>query len=246
MKKKSEWRPSKYEKVRGRWRSSRQAVGIGSRLNADRIVTAYERAIQDFAGGELIDLGCGNAPLAGIYRDKVDRYTWLDWPNSPHQEYEVDIHADLNALLPIEDQSYDTVILSDVIEHISNPELLFSECTRILKPGGHLLVGVPFLYPLHEEPFDYHRYTIHKLREFGEKHELSVERIEEYAGGIEVVQEMLTKIFSYSAATRWLSYIIYGIFNTALIVPLIRKQNEKIRKKFPLGYAAVYRKPYRR
>lgn len=246
MKKKSEWQPSKYEKVRGRWRSSRQTVGIGSRLNADRIVTAYERAIRDFADGDLIDLGCGNAPLAGIYRDKVERYTWLDWPNSPHREYEVDIHADLNTVLPIEDESYETVILSDVIEHISNPELLFSECTRILKPGGHLLVGVPFLYPLHEEPFDYHRYTIHKLREFGKKYQLSVERIEEYAGGLEVVQDMLTKMLSYSTATRWLAYIINGFLSTALIVPLIGRQNEKIKKKFPLGYVAVYRKLGRR
>lgn len=244
LKKKSAWKPSKYEKVEGRWRSSRKKVGIGSRLNADKIVLAYERAIRDFASGNIIDLGCGNAPLAGIYRDKVDSFIWLDWPNSPHQEYEIDVYADLNTFLPIEDQSYQTVILSDVIEHIYNPELLFAECTRIMKSGGCLIIGAPFLYPLHEEPYDYYRYTKHKLHEFGEKNKLSIERIEEYAGGLEVVQDMLTKILSYSASTRWFSYMVYGFFIMVLSIPFVRRKNKILRKKFPLGYVAVYRKLY--
>ena len=57
------------------------------------------------------------------------------------------------------DKSLDTIIISDVLEHISDPCKLWSEMSRILSPGGHIIGNSPFLYWIHEAPFDYHRMT---------------------------------------------------------------------------------------
>ena len=71
----------------------------------------------------------------------------------------VNIVADLTKPLPLKDSSVDIVFLTEVLEHIPNPELLISEIYRILKPSGYCLGSVPFLHPIHSAPYDFHRYT---------------------------------------------------------------------------------------
>lgn len=242
MKNKDEWHPTKFVRYKGRWRSSRELVGIWSRLNADRLVAAYEYVLTKYVNGDLVDLGCGNAPLAGIYKDRVSSFIWADWENTQHQEFNLDIEVDLNNDLPFEDESFDTVLLSDVIEHSAQPDALFSEVARILRPGGHIIIGVPFMYWLHEEPYDYHRYTRHKLLDFGNRAGLSVLELNEYAGGLDVVQDTLTKILAFSPITKWLAYIVHHGFNGVKLIPGVKGLNRKLIAKLPLGYVVVYQK----
>ncbi len=72
--------------------------------------------------------------------------------------------------LPLSDSSADTVLLLDVLEHLDDPEKAVSEAARILRRGGTCLVQVPFLYPLHDEPHDYQRWTIHGLNKLFLRH----------------------------------------------------------------------------
>lgn len=73
-----------------------------------------------------------------------------------------DIFADASRL-PLHDASIDTVILLEVLEHLRHPAQVLSEIARVLRPGGHLLLTMPFLYPVHDAPHDYQRYTCHGL-----------------------------------------------------------------------------------
>jgi SAM-dependent methyltransferase len=135
-------------------------LSAGSRLVTDRLAAFYSRAIPDHAHGNLLDLGCGRAPLLGYYASFVDTATLVAWGNSPHENSLLDLVADLNKPLQLDDESYDTVILSDVLEHIAEPQSLLSEVSRILRSdGGVLLLKIPFYCPIHEDPFDFYRYT---------------------------------------------------------------------------------------
>ena len=49
--------------------------------------------------------------------------------------------------------------MTEVLEHVRDADLAVAEMARVLRPGGHLLVTVPFLYPMHEPPFDFRRFT---------------------------------------------------------------------------------------
>ena len=53
------------------------------------------------------------------------------------------IQADLNAPLPCPDASFDAIISTEVIEHLENPRAVFREFSRLLRPGGHLLLTTP-------------------------------------------------------------------------------------------------------
>ena len=61
--------------------------------------------------------------------------------------------------IPVEDQRYDAVILTQVLEHLPDPKLVLKELNRVLKPGGKLYLTAPLFYPEHEQPYDFFRYT---------------------------------------------------------------------------------------
>lgn len=78
-------------------------------------------------------------------------------------EAEPDILADLEGPLPIEDASYDAVLLINVLEHVFEYRALLNECARVVKPGGAIVVVVPYLFPYHASPSDFHRYSAEAL-----------------------------------------------------------------------------------
>jgi len=120
--------------------------------------------VNQHAFGLLLDIGCGNGKLREKLTENIE-YVGIDYPETIDLGYSgmVDIYADAEAL-PISSESTDTVALLDVLEHLQRPERAFAEASRVLKKGGKLLIHVPFVYPLHDEPHDYQRWSIHGLR----------------------------------------------------------------------------------
>lgn len=66
--------------------------------------------------------------------------------------------------LPVEDRYFDAVLCTQVLEHVKNVDMI-NELIRVIKPGGTLVLSVPFIYNEHGSPHDYRRYTYHGLRE---------------------------------------------------------------------------------
>jgi SAM-dependent methyltransferase len=115
-----------------------------------------------FYKGVLYDLGAGESPYKNFILQYVDEYISVDWSNSSH-DIKVDVIADLNTSLPINDSVADTVISFSVLEHLCEPQVMLREAYRILKPGGTLILQIPWQWRIHEEPFDFYRYTPYGL-----------------------------------------------------------------------------------
>lgn len=126
------------------------------------------RRFTDKYKGNLYDLGCGEMPFKNWLLNYAETYTGVDWGNSLHT-IEADILADLNKPLPIQDKVADTVISFSVMEHLCEPQLFLDEAHRILKPGGWVILQVPFMWHVHEAPYDYFRYTRYGLLYMFEK-----------------------------------------------------------------------------
>src|SRR6516165_7366055 len=151
-----DWHPSKFIQIATGWVGSPDPseLGIGSRLIGDILADVYFRAIRTHVRGRLLDLGCGKVPLYGMYRDLVTDSICIDWEETLHKNRHIDQFADLNSTLPIGDEEFDTVLSTDVLEHIARPGSAWAEMSRVLRPGGKLLLATPFLYWLHEEPHE--------------------------------------------------------------------------------------------
>jgi SAM-dependent methyltransferase len=69
-----------------------------------------------------------------------------------------DVVADAHAL-PFPDASFELVLCTEVLEHLVNPPQAIAEMYRVLTPGGTLILTTRFVYPLHDAPHDYFRFT---------------------------------------------------------------------------------------
>jgi SAM-dependent methyltransferase len=118
--------------------------------------------------GVLYDLGCGTKPYQDYIRPMVDSYVGVDWSNTLH-EHHMDVVADLNKPLPIADAVADTVLCLQVLEHLSEPQAFLGEAYRIMKPDAQIMVTVPFMWHVHEAPYDFFRYTEYGLQHLMQK-----------------------------------------------------------------------------
>jgi len=236
------WMPSKYVQRGGRLRAThdRGELGVGSRLVADLVAERYAQYLPRYTRGRLVDLGCGKVPLYATYRRLVDTVTCIDWPQSAHGGLHADIEADLGQPLPLADASFDTVVLSDVLEHVPQPELLWHEMARLLAPGGHALVNVPFMYGLHEVPHDYGRYTEFALRRFAAQAGLQVTLLEPVGGSLDVWADMLAKhLVRLPLLGTMLAVCVQGTVRGFGGTAAGRRLARRSGQRFPLGYFMV-------
>lgn len=242
MKNESSWRASKFQHAGGKI-SAGPAASDESWLVTQLVAKAYERHLPVHARGRLVDLGCGAAPLYAAYRPLVSEITCIDWAGSTGGVQHLDIEHDLNQPLPLEDARYDTVILSDVLEHIRKPEVLLAEIARVLAPGGKLLLNVPFFYWLHEQPHDYFRYTEHALRSFVAQSGLELVLLEGLGGAPEVLADVVGKHLSQAPGLgRPLSRALQqGVWSLAK-VPAIARALAPSRQRFPMAYFLIAQK----
>ena len=132
--------------------------------------------------GRVVDLGCGTSPYKEDILKVAHQYVGVDWENSLHDQSNVDVFADLTKKLPFEESFADTVVSFQVMEHLPEPDFFLSECYRILKPGGNLLITVPFMWQVHEAPHDYFRYTRYGLEYLLGKNHFEAIEVKENTG----------------------------------------------------------------
>jgi len=102
----------------------------------------------------VLDYGADDAP----YRRHLPRrtsYLAADLAGNPRAD--VEIRAD--GTLPVADDTVDLVLSTQVLEHVEDPALYLSECTRVLRPGGSLVLTTHGIMHLHRDPEDYWRWT---------------------------------------------------------------------------------------
>jgi 2-polyprenyl-3-methyl-5-hydroxy-6-metoxy-1,4-benzoquinol methylase len=128
-----------------------------ARRNVDSNVKSASRAFM--AGSKILDVGCGSGPY---------------WPLRPDCQWVgLDVYQSKPGVIvvpegstwEIESGSFDGVLCTQVLEHAFDFQLTLSEITRILKPGGILIVSVPFAFPYHGAPYDFHRFTAFAMEE---------------------------------------------------------------------------------
>lgn len=135
-----------------------------SRVHLDRFA---QKAGESLApGARILDAGAGIAPYRAHFAHAV--YETADFCRVDKAYAQMDFVCDL-ADIPVANERYEAVLLTQVLEHVPEPQRVLREVLRVLTPGGHLWLTAPLFYAEHEQPHDYYRYTA-----FGFRHQLEL------------------------------------------------------------------------
>lgn len=149
---------------------------------ATRRLAATIASAASEARGRVLDVGCGGRRFAHYFEGRVERYVGLDYPvtfDGDHRH--VDVFGD-GLALPFRTGSFDTVVCFEVLEHVKDGAALARELARVVKPGGAVILTVPFLWGEHCRPHDYARYTVFGVRELFARAGLDVARQQRVGG----------------------------------------------------------------
>jgi len=169
--------------------------------------------------GRVLDLGCANQVIKTYLSPTVD-YFGLDYYHTAIHWYDTRPQFYANAQqLPVRDNSMDTVLLLDVLEHLPAPEQCLAEIARVLKPQGILILKVPFLYPIHDAPLDFHRWTIHGLQQLAGKYQLTLRHLTAVGKPLETAGLLANLALSKMLINEWQQGHLFRLLGLLLLVP---------------------------
>jgi len=188
-----------------------------SKIEKQSIVDALVEA-SVYASGRLLDIGCGRKPYRDLFAGRVTHHIGVDFPVTAAGAAAADVYADSTAL-PFADVAFDTVLSTQVLEHLPEPKAMLREACRVLRPGGHLILTAPQTWGLHEEPHDYYRFTCYGLRYLAEACGFGVDYIKPRGGLFALIGQLLINDYyrrrpwrQSGRLRRWLGIALVWIF----------------------------------
>lgn len=176
-------------------------------------------AMSEFApklSGRLLDVGCGSKPYQALFA--VDAYIGLDIDSEVSRKRGMADHYYDGNIFPFADASFDSVLCNQVLEHVFNPDMFLGEVVRVLKPGGKLLLTVPFVWDEHEQPYDYARYSSFGLRALLEKQGLKIISHKKIGADVSILFQ-LTNAYLFKITQGWpmLSKLLFTVSVMAFV-----------------------------
>lgn len=200
----------------------------------------FEDFVPQYLHGIVLDVGCGHAPYINILKKHSDELISLDYEIShPDQQVCADVRQ-----LPFVYDTVDSLLSTQVFEHVANPFEAIQEAGRVLRSDGILLLSVPHLSRLHELPNDYFRFTENGLRYLAQVGGFEVIEVVPTGGLLTFLSHQVSLAFLISLwPLRFLRPAMFMI-NKYLIVKPASFLDRLIKTEllFPQGYVMVAKK----
>ena len=166
---------------------------IGRRLSAKLTRVTLDRFVARHASGRrTLDIGAQNGPYGALFPDRVG----LDI----RPGIGVRVIGDAQAL-GIRSAAFEIILCTEVLEHLPEPQAAVDEMFRVLEPGGLLLLTTRFLFPIHDAPHDYFRFTKYGLRHLLRRFEIV--ELEEETDAVGTLAVLLQRLGMQAETLRW-------------------------------------------
>jgi len=175
--------------------------------------------------GKVLDFGCGLKPYKDLF--STTEYIGLDYYSEghDHSNEQIDVFYD-GKNIPFDDKSFNSVISTEVFEHVFDLDIALKELNRILVNNGIILITCPFVFPEHETPNDFARYTQFALKHIFEQHGFKIIKYEKGGNTILTIAQLITifisektsfllsknKIFHYLYEILIIFFNFFGVF----------------------------------
>ena len=184
----------------------------------------------------VLDYGCADVPYRRLFPADAD-YLAADLPGNP----EATIEIAQDGSVPVEDASVDVVLSTQVLEHVADPRRYLSECRRVMRPGGQLLLSTHGIMVYHPDPEDYLRWTCAGLQRAVRDAGLEVQRFEGIMGlsavGLQLFQDAVYSRLPRFARPAW-AFVLQS-----LVALADRLENPETRRVNALVFIVMARRP---
>jgi len=191
--------------------------------------------------GILLDIGAGASPYRQIINPSIERYFSLD---ISVRSLPLDCVGDVERL-PFKDGSANTILCTQVLEHVPHPHLALKEMCRVLKKGGKLILTVPHLSRIHEAPHDYFRFTQYGIWLLCEESGFRILSVDSVGGLLSFLghtfSTLFLGLFGVIPGVRRLAYFVNLAISYGIIFVDTRIDKLGI---FAINYHAVLEKPH--
>jgi SAM-dependent methyltransferase len=158
---------------------------------------------EETRGPVVLDIGCGKRWPKALLPDSYC-YFGLDYlETAAWYETKPDVFGDAENL-PFAPHTANTILMLDVLEHVPHPQRALSEAYRCLKADGIIILIVPFLYPIHDAPHDYQRWSLYGLKKLADEQGFTVTK-EAYQGNPLETAALLSNIGMTKSVLNWIS-----------------------------------------
>jgi len=205
------------------------------------LLRAQIKKYSSYVKGIVLDAGSGSSNRYNDLFNDVSKYITLDIDPANNPEIVASVED-----IPLGDKSVDTVISTQVLEHLKNTELAIKEFYRVLKPGGYALVTIPQCGELHEEPNDYFRFTNFGIKYLFENAGFEFVSIDQRGGFFSMIAQMKIRylvdrfdLYHRRWAILFLPlFKLYGKF----MISLDRLDKSPANRKHTLGWCLLAQK----
>ena len=149
--------------------------------------------------GRTLDVGCGSKPYESLYASA--EYIGLEYDTPANRASKKADHFYDGETFPFDDASFDSLVANEVFEHVFNPDRFLDEAHRVLRPGGMLLMTMPFVWDEHEQPHDFARYSSFGIRHLLEKHGFEVLEQRKSMDDVRVIFQLINAYIYKKTAT---------------------------------------------
>lgn len=143
-----------------------------------------------------LDIGCGHGDFQQIFEGR--RTIGLDIVPYP----EVDIACDLTQCVPFKTGSVERVVMMNVLEHVYAAENLLTRLATLLKSDAEIWMAVPFMLKIHQEPYDFARYTPYALQNIAAHAGLRIERMHGFYEPVFQLKDALGTVWAHALPPR--------------------------------------------
>jgi len=175
---------------------------------ARRGLARHVRDLGQRITGITLDVGCGSKPYECLYG--ASEYVGLEYDTPQNRLSKKAEHFYDGETFPFEDSEFDSVVANEVFEHVFNPDRFLDEVSRVLRPGGMVLMTIPFVWDEHEQPHDFARYSSFGIRSLLERHGFEMIEQRKSMDDVRVIFQLINAYLYKKTVTRngWVNLLV--------------------------------------
>lgn len=202
--------------------------------------------IPKYCRGKVINIGAGRDKYGPLFVQYSEEYVSTDNLSSKYQFSNEEDKKMVGVVceatdLPFTEKYFDTVICTEVMEHLPNPFALMQEISRVLKVDGFLILAAPWFAPYHPEPKDYYRFSPDAYQYLCESNNLAIIETISQGGFLNIYWYLLMRtVYLHGLKSKKVFEVLKPV--TRIIQKLVDWFDYRINSKDNTGYIVVAKK----